>query len=151
MQITDGTIILRDFTEKDIESRIRWETEETEWQLWDGPWEYEGLSAEQKKKELDKYVQRLHKKANDAAAKADNEMRNGFEICTFDGRYIGWCNSYFIDDDCVYSKIGSRRAVGIDIPETVERGKHYGFRTLCLFIDYLTANGCHEIYTQTWS
>lgn len=37
-------IILRDFKESDIEKKIYWKTVETEWQLWDGPWEHEGKS-----------------------------------------------------------------------------------------------------------
>ena len=37
-------VSLRDFRESDIAARIRWETEETERQLWDALWEYEGLT-----------------------------------------------------------------------------------------------------------
>ena len=37
-------IVLRDLTESDIKDRIYWEKVETEWQQWDAPWEYEGLS-----------------------------------------------------------------------------------------------------------
>ena len=33
-------VYLRDFRESDIAARIRWETEETERQLWDALWEY---------------------------------------------------------------------------------------------------------------
>lgn len=43
-------VILRDFKEGDIEKRIYWETSETEWQLWDAPWEYENQSDDKKKK-----------------------------------------------------------------------------------------------------
>ena len=56
MLISDERIILRDFRESDIEKRIFGETVETEWQLWDAPWEYEDLSDEKKKKELDDYI-----------------------------------------------------------------------------------------------
>ena len=41
-------IILRDFIDTDIERRIYWEKVETEWQLWDAPWEYENLSEQEK-------------------------------------------------------------------------------------------------------
>lgn len=41
-------IVLRDLTESDIKNRIYWEKVETEWQQWDAPWEYEGLSEEEK-------------------------------------------------------------------------------------------------------
>ena len=49
MILKDDTVLLRDFKREDIAKRIEWETEKTEWQLWDGPWEYEGLTEEQKK------------------------------------------------------------------------------------------------------
>ena len=49
MILKDDTVLLRDFKREDIAKRIEWETEQTEWQLWDGPWEYEGLTEEQKK------------------------------------------------------------------------------------------------------
>ena len=51
MILKDDTVLLRDFKREDIAKRIEWETEKTEWQLWDGPWEYEGLTEEQKKRE----------------------------------------------------------------------------------------------------
>lgn len=40
LTITDDRVLLRDFIESDIEKRIYWETEETEWKLWDGPYLY---------------------------------------------------------------------------------------------------------------
>ena len=49
MILKDDTVLLRDFKREDIAKRIEWETEQTEWQLWDAPWEYEGLTEEQKK------------------------------------------------------------------------------------------------------
>ena len=49
MILKDDIVLLRDFKREDIAKRIEWETEKTEWQLWDGPWEYEGLTEEQKK------------------------------------------------------------------------------------------------------
>ena len=49
MILKDDTVLLRDFKREDIAKRIEWETEKTEWQLWDAPWEYEGLTEEQKK------------------------------------------------------------------------------------------------------
>ena len=49
MILKDDTVLLRDFKREDIAKRIEWETVQTEWQLWDGPWEYEGLTEEQKR------------------------------------------------------------------------------------------------------
>ena len=41
MQIKYQNIILRDMRESDIDDDIRWNTIETEWALWDAPWETE--------------------------------------------------------------------------------------------------------------
>ena len=46
MVLKDDIVLLRDFKREDIAKRIEWETEKTEWQLWDAPWEYEGLTEE---------------------------------------------------------------------------------------------------------
>ena len=52
MILKDDTVLLRDFRREDIAKRIEWETEKTEWQLWDAPWEYEGLTEEQIRREF---------------------------------------------------------------------------------------------------
>ncbi len=39
MEIPYKNIILRDMVVADIEDEIRWNTVETEWALWDAPWE----------------------------------------------------------------------------------------------------------------
>jgi len=39
MRLQNDKVILRDFIKSDIDDVIRWETIETEWQLWDAPWE----------------------------------------------------------------------------------------------------------------
>ena len=49
MVLKDERVLLRDFMRQDIEKRLYWETVETEWQLWDGPWEYEGQTEEQRR------------------------------------------------------------------------------------------------------
>lgn len=149
--ICDNKIILRDFIESDIEKRISWETTQTEWQLWDAPWEYEGLTDEQKENDLCEYVSKMQQWAETFKSTPDTQKRSGSQICTNTGDYIGWCNSYRIDTNYTYSKDGTKCAIGIDIPETDQRGNGYAFRALCLFIDYLTDNGESEIYTQTWS
>ena len=51
MILKDDVVLLRDFKREDIAKRIEWETEKTEWQLWDAPWEYEGLTEEQIRRE----------------------------------------------------------------------------------------------------
>lgn len=50
MILKDDVVLLRDFKREDIAKRIEWETVKTEWQMWDAPWEYEGLTEEQKKR-----------------------------------------------------------------------------------------------------
>ena len=42
--LNDGLVLLRDLQQSDIEKRIYWETQETEWKLWDGPWQIENLT-----------------------------------------------------------------------------------------------------------
>lgn len=59
MEIKGNKIILRDFLASDIEKRIYWETVENEWQQWDAPWEYEGLTEEEKEEELRNYIASL--------------------------------------------------------------------------------------------
>ena len=61
MEIKGKDIILRDFLESDIEKRIYWETVETEWQQWDAPWDYEGLSEIERENELQEYIQNMHR------------------------------------------------------------------------------------------
>ena len=39
MKIKNENIILRDMIESDIDDYVRWFTTETEWSLWDAPWE----------------------------------------------------------------------------------------------------------------
>jgi RimJ/RimL family protein N-acetyltransferase len=149
--ISDEKVILRDFIESDIEKRIYWETIETEWQLWDAPWEYENLTKEEEEKNLTRYITKMRSWINKFDTMPDEEKRLGFQICTIDNVYIGWCNSYTIDDNFCYSESGTRCAIGIDIPETSQRGNGYAFHALCLFVDYLLKGGESEIYIQTWS
>ena len=59
---------------------------------------------------------------------SDEMPRKSFQICTPEGEYVGWCSSYFINEDYDSDKDGDRLAIGIDLPE-----------------------GFTELYTQTWS
>ena len=145
-------LVLRDFKESDIEKRMFWETVETEWQLWDAPWEFAGLTGTEKKKHLQSY-ERMMREWLVNAAPAD-EMRKSFQIDTLgtDTRYIGWVAAYYLNENDVYTKIRTDRcAVGIDIPDVSARGKGYAYQALGLFIEYLYAHGEKEICLQTWS
>lgn len=145
-------IVLRDFKESDIDKRIYWETVETEWQQWDGPWEYDGMTEEQKQDDLRSYIESMRKWVN-ATAPAD-EKRKSFQIdvCGSEPKYIGWVSSYYLNDDYAFTRsVTNRCAVGIDIPDVSARGKGYAYQAIVLFIDYLLDQGETEIYTQTWS
>lgn len=147
-----NNVVLRDFKESDIEKRIYWETVETEWQKWDGPWEYEGLTEEQKQENLQDYIKSMQKWA--VAAVPADEKRKSFQIdiCGPEPKYIGWVSSYYLNEDFAFTRtITNRCAIGIDIPDVSARGKGYAYQALCLFIDYLFDHGETEIYTQTWS
>ena len=150
MQITCESIILRDMIETDIDDYVRWFTTETEWAVWDAPWEpVEGDEAAQRTEwtEYFRSVKQL----------SDDELRWKFEI-DYNGRHIGWVSSYLIDEDYEWIaandvKDGQKvhRAVGIDICEKGIWGNGVGTAALEAFIQYYVDNGSEEIYTQTWS
>lgn len=147
-----NNIILRDFKESDIDKRIYWETVENEWQQWDGPWEYEGMTEEQRQEDLRAYIASMEAWA--AAPVPTDAKRKSFQIDVRDPepRYIGWVNSYYLDDEYSFTRVVTDKcAIGIDIPDVSARGKGYAYQALGLFIDYLFKNGEKEIYTQTWS
>ena len=146
-------IILRDFIESDIEKRIYWETVENEWQLWDGPWEYEGLTYEEKEENLNSYIKTMRRWVEYDKNLASDAIRYRYQIVIDNENqdYIGWCSAYCIDEDCNYTEEDKLLAVGIDIPDSKERGKGYGAQALCMFIKYLLDKGIDDIYTQTWS
>lgn len=151
--IVTKNIILRDFIEADIEKRIYWETVETEWQFWDGPWEYEGLTEDEKETGLLKYIDTMHKWVKRYQTISENEKRDTFQIVTNDAekKYIGWVSSYRIDDDCNINADNGHCTVGIDLPDISARGKGYAYQALCVFINYLLEHGEKGIYIQTWS
>lgn len=151
LKIEGKKVYLRDFQESDITSRIHWETVETEWQLWDAPWETEGLTQEEKEAELESYIQLMHGWTAYFHDLPDEKTRRTFQLCAADGTYIGWVSSYRIDDEYVYNDNGNLCAIGIDIPAVSYRGQGCATEALCLFIDYLLAHGEQALYTQTWS
>jgi RimJ/RimL family protein N-acetyltransferase len=145
MQIKNEKVILRDFIESDIEDRIHWELVETEWQLWDAPWEEdEEFDSEDFRKKLSKKLEK---------EKCDSEIRWCFEICINDNseKHIGWCNAYRIDDDYKYTTEKGYCTIGIGIPDLSSRRKGYATYSWKLFITYFQENGIKDIYTQTWS
>ena len=151
MVLQDGVVLLRDFERSDIAKRIEWETEKTEWQLWDGPWEYEGLTEEQKREALQQYIKAMEEWAAICEKLPEDAPRKSFQICTPTGEYAGWCSSYFINADCECDGDGDRLAIGIDLPEEHLRRRGLAPHALRLFMDYLRGLGFTELYTQTWS
>lgn len=144
MEIKNDKVILRDFIKFDIEDRIYWETVDTEWQLWDAPWEEELFDSDNYRKVC---LEGLAKE------KDENRMRLGFQICINDEnrKHIGWCNAYRIDDNYKYTKEDGYCTIGVGIPDLSSRRKGYATASWDLFIQYLLNNGIKNIYTQTWS
>lgn len=134
----------------DLADRIRWETIETEWQDWDGPWDYEGKTPEELAAELEEAVRLWEKRV---ACPETEEPVLHFEICVNDPArtHIGWCSAYFIDRQCNISEAGERCAVGLAIPPTAARRRGYAAAALSLFLRYLQRCGLTDLYTQTWS
>ena len=141
---------LRDLQEEDLPVRFHWNTVETEWMLWDGPWESEGKSQEELYQEAIEANERLKKRL--LKVYGDNEIRRVFEIELKENKeYIGCVSSYNIDEDCNINEEGNLLAIGMAIPERKWRRQGLGFEAMKLVIGYYFDHGFHEIYTQTWS
>ncbi|MDV3428538.1 MAG: GNAT family N-acetyltransferase, partial [Bacillota bacterium] len=142
---------LRDFIQSDIDDRLYWETIENEWQLWDAPWEYEGKEENELKRDLERYKNKMLLWATKQMS--ESNLRTGFQICINDDTrtYIGWCNSYNINENFEIIQTKGYSAIGINIPVMTARGKGFAASALVMFIHYLIKNGENEIYTQTWS
>ena len=148
MKIEYKNIVLRDEVIADIEDDIRWNTVETEWSLWDTPWE-----TEEYLRNFD--PEKFRKEELERLRKPKDVPRWGFEIDTADGAHIGSVNSYLIDENYRWVrakdlKEGQRafRAVGIEISESSYWGRGLGTNALGAFIKYLLDCGEKEIYTQ---
>ncbi len=151
MKIEHKNIVLRDMTETDIEDNIRWNTVETEWALWDAPWEMEDFL-----KNFDQQKYREDELAK--LVKPKDDPRWGFELDTADGTHIGSVNSYLIDES--YSWVALKdvkegqktfRTVGIEISEPAYWNRGFGRSALAAFIKYYLSLGEKDIFTQTWS
>lgn len=178
LALSDGVVILRDFIEADIEDYVRWETVETEWKLWDAPWEHEGKTDEERVAALEEDVAWMRAHAREVASLRDDAPRRRFEVCVVGGgggkprqnertagatcfhltpaemppmTHIGGVSTYRIDDDFSIAEDGPYLALGIDINSMAARGRGYALRALRLFADYLFEEGAGELYCQTWS
>lgn len=153
MELKYQIIVLRDMEERDIDDEIRWNTVQTQWALWDAPWEME--------EELRAFDPEAHrKKALEWIAKPKPDHRRCLEIDTWDGVHLGAVNCYCIDDDCNWLEAApateeerqkARWAVGLDICEPAYWNGGWGAQALAAFLRYHLDGGYARLYTQTWS
>ena len=151
MEIKYRDIVLRDMRQSDIDDEIRWNTVETEWALWDAPWEMEV--------ELPKFDPKAYRREMEEALQRPREdFRWEFELDTAQGVHIGAVNAYLIDENWEWIrrrdvKPGQKthRALGIEINEHRYWSSGLGTQALAAFIRYHLEHGCSELCLQTWS
>lgn len=150
MRICHGNIVLRDMQESDIDDEIRWNTEETEWALWDAPWEME---VELPKFNPEKY--RAEQLARLAEPK--EKFRWSFALDT-GGIHVGSVSSYLIDENWEWIRRKDVKpeqityhTLGIEICESQHWGMGLGTKFLAAFIRYHLENGITDLCLQTWS
>ena len=140
-------IILKDFTEQEIEDEIRWMTSETKWMEADTPWEsIEPADADELRKEMSDLV------------KEDLEgfVQSRKEIF-IDDHHIGFVSMYPLDTSeygeilPLAEKEEQKIAVGIEICESSSWNKGYGTEALKVWIDHCFQLGFKEVYMETWS
>ena len=142
-------IVLRDMVAADIEDEIRWNTVETEWALWDAPWEMEA--------ELANFEPAAYREKELARLQRSKAVpRWSFELDTAEGEHIGSVSSYLIDAHWNWVQQpapGQKvwRTLGIEINESCCWNHGYGARALTAFVCYLFSHGVRELCLQTWS
>ena len=141
-------LYLREREFHDIQDWVRWNTTETEWHLWDAPWEKDPFDAGSYQQEA---VKRL------VLPKEKDALKRRFEICLRDAEHshIGWVNSYYLEDD-LYPECpsfqGTRRlAIGICIPPLWARRQGYAAEAWRLALAYYKSQGLGRLFSQTWS
>lgn len=150
MEIKYRDIVLRDSKEKDIEDEIRWNTVETQWALWDAPWETEA--------ELPQFNPELFRlEAMQALYDPKEDPRWRFALEAF-GVHIGSVNSYLIDENWEWIRLKdvkpgqkSYRTLGIEINDCRYWNKGLGKQALAAFVRYYLEHGIFAICVQTWS
>lgn len=142
-------IVLRQMQESDIADEIRWNTVETQWSLWDAPWEMEeavrNFDPEAKTKRLLEFIH-----------SPKPEVPYSLEV-DVDGVHIGTVSQYFVDEH--YHWISRKDAqnkphfytLGIDIAESSYWGRGYGTQALAAWIKYFLDRGEAVLCLQTWS
>lgn len=151
MDIHYKDIVLRDYREADIEDDIRWNTVETQWALWDAPWETEEeLASFDPQKFREEELERLKN--------PPRGFRWSFQLDTAEGVHIGGVNAYLIDESLQWVrerdlKPGQKSfpALGIEVNESAYWSKGLGTQALAAYIRYFLDSGREELYLQTWS
>lgn len=151
MEIKYREILLRDMQERDIDDEIRWNTVETQWALWDAPWEMEV--------ELPKFdPETFRKEALENLKQSREAHRWGFELDTLEGVHIGSVSSYLIDENWEWIrqrdvKPGQRtyRTLGIEICDSRYWSRGLGRQALTAFVLYNLERGETDLCLQTWS
>lgn len=151
MELKYREIILRDKRAQDIADEIRWYTQQTQWTLWDAPWEMEA--------ELSQFNPEAFRSAQaEKLSLPAEEPRRSLELDTRDGTHIGSVVSYFIDEAFNWVLAASVRpdlrvfcALGLDICSDCLWGKGLGKQALSAWIQYHLGQGISELYLQTWS
>lgn len=151
MQIRYQSILLRDMRESDIDDDIRWNTAETEWALWDAPWE-----MEEEVRTFDPAAYREKELASLKKPLPDHRMT--FEVDTAEGVHIGSVSTYCLDGRLEWKRLAEgepleaqRWAVGIDINDPAYWSGGWGTQALTAFVRYHLEAGWTDLYTQTWS
>lgn len=150
-EIRFAQIILRDGKKADIEDEIRWNTVETQWALWDAPWETEA--------ELLAFQPEAFRQERLCDLKKPREgFRWELELDTAEGVHIGSVNTYLIDEAYTWIRRKDVKegqtvfyTLGIEINESAYWGRGLGAQALAAYIQYHLAHGHREICLQTWS
>ncbi len=150
MELRFQNVVLRDFRESDIDDEIRWNTLETQWALWDAPWEME--------EELAAFDPEAHRiKCLEDLGKPQEAIRCSMEVDA-NGVHIGAVSAYLVDES--YEWIRRKdvqpgqtvyRALGLDICEAAYWGKGFGKKSLTAWVFYHLDQGVFELCLQTWS
>lgn len=151
MEIKFDNIILRDPKESDIDDEIRWNTTETEWALWDAPWEMEEWLPT-----FDPVKFRTEEL--EALKKPVRGFRWGMEVDTSGGVHVGSVNTYLIDESYEWIPLKNVEedqrifyTLGIEINEPAYWDQGIGTKALAAYIQYHLDNGHYDICLQTWS
>ena len=112
MQIKYKDGVLRDYRESDIEDEVRWNTVDTEWGLWDAPWEKEEYF---RTFDPEVYRRRRLDWLRAKAPKGDGP-RWFLEIDTAGGAHIGTVAAYLMTEDFQWREHGPEEAPGPDTP-----------------------------------